>query len=209
MPRRPDQKEWIRKKAVALWAKKGYASTGVAELSEVTGLGKGALYYHIGSKEQLLFEISTEHTLRDIEYAEEVLAMEVSAGEKLRLLSRGLLRNIAENRQEWTVVFQEIGRLKGRNGQLVRERRERYEQQWRAVFEEGVRNGEFRSDHPVLVKGVLGMHNYTYLWLRASGELSPEDVADVFCNTLLEGVLVASPAARADGKSLAGSARRR
>ena len=59
--RRPDQKAFILDEAAKLFAAKGYHATGIADISEAVGLGRGALYHHIRSKEQLLFEISTLH----------------------------------------------------------------------------------------------------------------------------------------------------
>src|SRR5215203_6259009 len=37
-----------------VFARQGYHATGIAELCEVNGFGKGAFYYYIGSKEELL-----------------------------------------------------------------------------------------------------------------------------------------------------------
>ena len=37
-----------------VFARRGYHATGIAELCEVNGLGKGAFYHYIGSKEELL-----------------------------------------------------------------------------------------------------------------------------------------------------------
>ena len=40
-----------------VFARGGYHATGIAELCEVNGFGKGAFYYYIGSKEELLAAI--------------------------------------------------------------------------------------------------------------------------------------------------------
>ena len=40
-----------------VFARRGYHATGIAELCEVNGFGKGAFYYYIGSKEELLAAI--------------------------------------------------------------------------------------------------------------------------------------------------------
>src|SRR4029079_3180928 len=37
-----------------VFARQGYHATGIAELCEVNGFGKGAFYYYVGSKEELL-----------------------------------------------------------------------------------------------------------------------------------------------------------
>ena len=40
-----------------LFARRGYHATGLTELCEANGLGKGTLYHYIGSKERLLVAI--------------------------------------------------------------------------------------------------------------------------------------------------------
>ena len=42
--------------AVRLWAKKGYDATGIADICREADIGKGALYHHVGSKEDILFK---------------------------------------------------------------------------------------------------------------------------------------------------------
>ncbi|WP_030621990.1 TetR/AcrR family transcriptional regulator, partial [Streptomyces fulvoviolaceus] len=45
--------------AAELFARQGYAATSVNDLGRAVGLAKGALYYYIGSKENLLIEIQS------------------------------------------------------------------------------------------------------------------------------------------------------
>ena len=121
-PSRKRQRTEVRKQQIAriaarLFAANGYHSTGMSELSEAVGLGKGALYYHIGSKEELLYEISAEHVQQMVAYGEALVAREdLSAPEKVRSLSRTLLRTISENLPEVTVFFHEIRTLGGEHG---------------------------------------------------------------------------------------------
>ena len=56
-----------------------------------------------------------------------------------------------------------------------------------------VADGEFAASDPVLVKGLLGMHNYSYLWMREDGRLTPEEIADRFCDILLGGLTGVGP----------------
>jgi len=49
-------------------------------------------------------------------------------------------------------------------------------------------NDDGFAPDPVVVKGLLGMHNYSYLWLREDGRLTPEEVGDRFCDVLLAGL---------------------
>jgi hypothetical protein len=74
-------------------------------------------------------------------------------------------------------------------------RRAGYQVIWEGVLADGVERGEFLAPDPVFVKGVLGMHNYSYLWLREDGRLTPEEVGDRFCDVLLAGLNVAGAVA--------------
>ena len=59
----------------------------------------------------------------------------------------------------------------------VNMRRRKYEQRVEAILQAGVDTGEFRAIDPKLTAYAwLGMHNYTYLWLRAGGAVSARDV---------------------------------
>ncbi|HEV7534001.1 MAG TPA: helix-turn-helix domain-containing protein, partial [Acidimicrobiia bacterium] len=47
----------IHRAALELFADKGFHGTGVAEIGERARVQRGALYFHIGSKEELLWEV--------------------------------------------------------------------------------------------------------------------------------------------------------
>src|SRR5687768_8405831 len=51
------RREEIVDTSARVFAQSGYHATGIAELCEVNGLGKGAFYHYIGSKEELLAAI--------------------------------------------------------------------------------------------------------------------------------------------------------
>jgi AcrR family transcriptional regulator len=184
-----DQKERIRRKAAELFARNGYHGTGVQALSEAVGLGRGALYHHIGSKEALVEEIVTPQIHAMIEFGEHLLAEDLPAAEKARRLSRALMRTLADQLAEWTVFQRDAATLRGPVRQRIFAARDRFEDVWASIVEQGVAAGEFRVLDPIAIKGMLGMHNYGYLWIRKRGRLTPEEIADVFCDMLLRGIL--------------------
>lgn len=182
------RKSAIREQAARLFAERGYHATGIGDICDAVGLGRGALYHHIGSKEELLFEISMLGLDELFEVSERIAAEPLPASEKLRRLSRVLMRNIAANRAALTVYFRELDLMSpGYRDRLVA-RRARYQDLWQRILDEGVAAGELEPVDPVLVKGLLGMHNHSYLWLREGGRLAPEEVADRFCDVLLDGL---------------------
>ena len=74
-----------------------------------------------------------------------------------------------------------------------------YESRIEAVFEAGVRKGEFRDLEPWLAaRAWFGMHNYTYLWIRPGGRLSARDAAKPFAEIFMHGMEVSGRDAGAE-----------
>ena len=192
-PRGGDQKEFIREGAAQLFARRGYHATSIQDICDAVGLGRGALYHHIRSKEHLLFEISMLGLDELLEISLEIASQPLTASEKLRKLSRTLMRNIADNRAALTVYLREVDLMSPEYRTPLVERRAGYQALWQRIIDEGVADGEFAASDPVLVKGLLGMHNYSYLWMREDGRLTPEEIADRFCDILLGGLTGVGP----------------
>ena len=61
----------------------------------------------------------------------------------------------------------------------------------------GIDSGEFRAVDPRLTAlAWLGMHNYTYLWLKPGGRLSARDVAKPFADIFIRGITRPNPQKR-------------
>ncbi len=165
----------------------------MSELSKAVGLGKGALYYHIGSKEELLYEISARHVLEMVAFGESLVERDdMSPTDKVRELSRQLMRTISDNLPELTVFFHEFRTLTGERARQLVDLRDRFEDIWARVIKQGVEAGVFRELDPIAIKGLLGLHNYSYIWLAPNGRLSPDEISDVFCELVLNGYLLRS-----------------
>ncbi len=192
-PRRPNRagleaRQRITEAAVRLFAENGYHGTGIEMISSETGIGRGALYHHIGSKENLLFEICDRRMSELLERSHRILASDHGFEARFRELMRSTMRDLADNAREWTVAFQEFKALTGQRKALIQQAREQYEELVDRILREGAEAGEFTPLDPLVTKGVLGLYNYSYAWLRADGERTPEEVADLFTDALLAGI---------------------
>jgi AcrR family transcriptional regulator len=183
------RREAIIDTSARLFASRGYHATGISELCEANGLGKGALYHYIGSKEELLAAIHDRVMDEVMLGADRAAAAGGSASTQLALLGQELVDVIHRYPDHVWVFLHEFPALTGERAAMFRERRRDYERQVELVLEAGVRSGEFRDLDPWLTaRAWLGMHNYTYLWLKAGGHLSARDVARPFAEIFLRGV---------------------
>jgi TetR/AcrR family transcriptional regulator, cholesterol catabolism regulator len=172
-----------------VFARRGYHATGIAELCEVNGLGKGAFYHYIGSKEELLAAIHDRVMDEVMLGADRVAEAGGSPSTRLAMLGDELLAVIHRYPDHVWVFLHEFPALTDERAEQFRGRRREYERRVEAVLQAGVDAGEFREVDPWLTaRAWLGMHNYTYLWLKPGGTVSARDVAKPFADSFIRGI---------------------
>ena len=176
--------------AARLFSERGYHGTSIQHLADALGLQKGSLYSHIGSKEELLFEVVNEGAERFLERGEKALGMEAFATVRLRRLLVSHVETAIEHLDAATVFLNEWRYLSEERRQIVQTKRDRYESIVRQIVEEGIAAGEFRSDANVrfAARLVLSAGNWTYAWFKPGGELGPTEIGERFADLLIRGL---------------------
>jgi len=183
------RREAIIDNSATVIAQRGYHATSTTELCEANELGKGALYYYIGSKEGLLAGIHDRVMDEVMAGADRVAEAGGVPSQQLARLCAELLDVIHRYPDHVWVFLHEFPALTGDRAEQFRRRRRAYERRVEGVLRAGVDAGEFRAVDPKLTaKAWLGMHNYTYLWLKGSGPLSARDVAQPFADLFMRGI---------------------
>jgi AcrR family transcriptional regulator len=184
-----ERRDAIIDTSAIVFARSGYHATGIAELCEVNGFGKGAFYYYIGSKEELLAAIHDRVMDEVMLGADRVAAAGGSPSSQLEMLGTELLDVIHRYPDHVWVFLHEFPALTDERAEQFRTRRREYECRVEGVLRAGVDTGDFRDVDPWLTaRAWLGMHNYTYLWLKAGGSVSARDVAKPFADIFLRGI---------------------
>jgi len=175
--------------SAAVFARQGYHATGIAELCTVNGLGKGAFYHYIESKEELLAAIHDRVMDEVMLGADRVAEAGGTPSAQLAMLGDELLDVIHRYPDHVWVFLHEFPALTAERAAQFRERRREYEHRVEAILQAGIDAGEFRPVDPRLTAlAWLGMHNYTYLWLKAGGPVSAREIAQPFADIFIRGI---------------------
>jgi AcrR family transcriptional regulator len=174
--------------AAELFAARGYDATGVQEISEATGLGRGALYHHIKSKQDVLYHIAVQLLSRTNDRAEAIVAGPGTVEERLAALTEHLMTDLAESRDAWTTSMRDWQALNPERAREVMLLRDRYEDLWQQLLNEGADEGSLRPVDPVLRRGILGMFTSSYRWIEPTGPVSPAEIAQRYLHFILEGI---------------------
>ncbi|MFC6010615.1 TetR/AcrR family transcriptional regulator [Nocardia lasii] len=185
---RTDTRARINAAALALFAERGFHATGVAEIGARADVGRGALYYHIGSKEELLWELLRDYTLLLLEAAERVVAAGAEPVDTLRGLIRGHVELIVTHRLAVAVHLRDADALSPEHAAELQRLRDRLQRQWQDVIDAGRSRGQLRTADHIVTNGLLGMLNSLAYWYRERGAHSPAEIAEILTDTVLSGL---------------------
>ncbi len=167
----------IRDVALRLFALKGFQATGIREIASEAGLTVSALYYYVGTKEELLLDI-----LRDTASSmlTSSLRIEEASGLPEQKLSLLVLLHVwfsGEHAQQMQVANTEFRSLSGEARQQVLELRDRYDAVWREVVTQGSAMGVFQVQNAKLAAiAIIEMCNGVSYWFRSDGDLTLSQV---------------------------------
>jgi AcrR family transcriptional regulator len=176
--------------AARLFSERGYHGTSMRHLGDALGLLRGSLYAHIGSKQDLLYDVVDEGAERFLQRGRRAQALEGSAETRLTAFLVGHAETAIGHIEAATVFLNEWRYLEAERRALINAKRDRYESMARAIISDGISSGEFRADLDVAMAArlVLSAGNWIYTWYRPGGQLSPTAVGEVFVATLVRGL---------------------
>jgi TetR/AcrR family transcriptional regulator, cholesterol catabolism regulator len=182
--------EKVIKAAVHIFMKKGYLGTSMREIASTMGIKAGSLYYHIRSKEELLEKIHDVLIGELLEESKKIISdKNINAKKKFELFTTDLLRIMAYFQPYATVFFRDYHFLSPQFSNQIKKNRENYQEIFRVILREGIKNGEFRNmDVKMTSMGIFGMFMWSYMWIKKNGRLKIEEIAKIFCNTLFRGI---------------------
>ena len=189
---RPPVKERLLHVATRLFARHGFEGTSVQDIVDAAGVTKGAMYHYYGSKDDLLYEVYHQVLTMQTSHLEEIAAGPGTPEERLRAAAVDVVQTSLANLDDMIVFFRSLHMLPDdKQGQVRAERRD-YQEKFKALVEEGVAAGRFRSDisSDIVVHYFLSVVNQLGSWFKPDGSLSPTQVGDLFTELLIGGLAV-------------------
>ncbi len=189
-PSKPDTAARILEVAAELFAAKGYAATTTREIAETAEIERASLYYHITSKETLLYEICHASLV-------EALSVVVSVDTALPPIPRLTqlielhMATILKNRAANLTMLLDMRSLTGPRLDTIVAMRAEYEHSLITWVEEGQRDGSITAQHPprVIALALLNMLNWTLIWYSEGGGSSPSELSELYSSVFFDGAL--------------------
>ncbi len=193
VPSKAEQREQKRQAllrvAARIFNKKGFHNTSLEEIAEELGVTKAALYYYVSGKDELLYECIklTYETGRQARLLAE--AHQGTALERFRIMYRHFMIGLMSTHGAYTTSGDVLALPVEQQREFLEARRvfDRYS---RRLLAEAVKEGSLRDvDVRIASNFFLGAINWILRWHTENETKSPEEIADIFLDLLLNGLL--------------------
>jgi AcrR family transcriptional regulator len=183
------KKQFVVESAARLFRDKGYSATSMRDLAQAVNLKASSLYNYIQSKSEILREICFANAHRFIDSMTEVEQLSGNAREKIEVLLR-LHIQVATQDVTSVMAFNDEWRHLEEPylSEFVALRRD-YENRFRAIIEQGMRQGEFKvMDSSIPLFTLFSAVRWIHDWYKPNRSVTSTELENEVIRLLLEGM---------------------
>lgn len=182
----------------------GYERASMNDVAVETGADRASVYYYFKSKHDLFHAVIIDAVQHLVESAERIAAADLAAAERIRQLVVELMQAYTDHYPYLYVYVQEDMTKLAKNDEssrILRRFARRFTNAVEGMVASGIETGQFKSGlDPVLAtNAVLGALNWSHRWFKPGHTMQPQQVADVFIEIFLHG-MVNAPVRAAGGR---------
>lgn len=185
------RKEQIFRTAAELFREKGYVASSMRDLAQKLGIEAASLYSHIRSKEEILHNICFDMAAEFRKSLEEVEKQKnLTASERLR---RGIMGHVQVMARDLTASAVFMNEHRHLSQPFLRDfllLRINYINRFKAIIEDGVRSGEFKSniDVKLAVMTLFSSFNWMPQWYDPGGVVDSVELGRQLNDVLVNGL---------------------
>ena len=188
LPRTTAKRADILRSAAVAFHRRGFTGASVREIADTLHMTKSNLYYYFKNKEEILYFCHDYSLDILLELLAEVEKDDRPPDAKLRRLVEGFVHMIIDELHGNALTL-DIQELSPRLLRKVIAKRDRFEQGFRGLIQEGIEQGVFPSGDPKLLTfAILGAVNWITRWYDPRGAATSETIACTFADFVLAGL---------------------
>ena len=181
--------------AASVFREFGFEKATVDEIAQRTNLDRASLYYYFKGKRELFREMVGSATFSNVEIAETIAAGDAGPASKLRQLITEIFDSYERHYPYLFVYLQEdMNRLTVDDSEWsekILELNRRFDLAVTGIVSDGIESGVFQSKGgpKLIMAALIGMCNWSHRWFRVDGPMRGTEIADIFCDMVLNGLL--------------------
>lgn len=184
-----EKHDLILTEAAKLFRQKGFGGTGMRDLAAQLGMEAASMYYHIGSKDEILEKICFQVANNYLEHLEEIETKDFSYIDKLKELIRFHVRMMIVNGPEVSVTNHDWKYLTKEKLSEFKELRKLYEVRLETLISAGISAGELATVNPqVALFTILSSLRWVEYWWKPQRGISAKELENNIIILLLKGI---------------------
>lgn len=190
-------RETILATAVQQFAEYGYHAASLRDIAGIVGIKAASIYHHYPNKQSLLVEIMTTHMQRLNSQLERILQECEHPRERLHRAIANHVYLHTSHKYEFFIIDTEIRALDDEHRIRIITLRDQYDALLQELLRDGMERGIFRqSDLKVTSYALIAMCTQVASWFRPGGRLTVQQVIDIYCQMITQGLDIMSDSAR-------------
>ncbi len=176
-----------------LLAARGYAGTSMEEIAQAAGTRAGSLYYHFDSREQLVEEVllsGARAAMNHTRSAVDALSPDATARQRLETAIVAHVAFILERSPAALASSRAVGQLPMSLAEPLHALFREYGAYFAGLFQAAVDEGSLDDtvDLSAARMLVVGAANWTAEWFDSGGAATPDEVGELLCRLLFDGI---------------------
>ncbi|TMC20642.1 MAG: TetR/AcrR family transcriptional regulator [Chloroflexi bacterium] len=183
-------RENILAAAVQLFAEYGYHAAPLRDIARLAGIQAASIYHHYPNKQSLLVEIMETYMRRLNSRLEQILHEYHDPHQRLQAAITNHIQLHTSYKAEFFIIDTEMRAVEVENRAYILSLRDTYDALLQELLTDGMERGVFRAtDVKVTSYAIIAMCTQVATWFRHGGRLSVQQVIDIYCQMITQGLL--------------------
>lgn len=182
----------IINECTALFDSKGFKETSIQDIVDNIGVTKGTFYYYFKSKQELLRGIHLSFISDLLKKQEEIIndSNKNSHDKLYDNINLIISKMTTDEGKSARIAFREMRHLEEAHLDEIKTKRKEFRLNLEKLLIEGIAKGELKDTvrPDILSFAILGMANHSYYWYQPDGELTEEELVNLYNEILLNGI---------------------
>lgn len=184
-----NRKQQILNTAAQLFKERGYSAVTMRDLAAAMDMKAASLYNHISGKQEILSQLILEIAYEFTHGMKAVKMDNVSAFAKAEQLIALHIKIALNYTNSLAIMNNDWMHLEGQSYQEYIQLRKNYEMDFKAILEDGIAKGEFKSLHTeTMLFNLLSTLRSIYLWIPKKSATEVADLKKELPTILLTGL---------------------
>lgn len=186
-----DTKDKILDAAVKEFAENGFHQTSVSAIAKEAGLGKGTLYWHFSSKDELFIEIIKREGEKSLKIVEDIVQKEKSPEEKIKDFIEFRLKWMYENKKQTQMFINNENYINQDFKDALFSIHFKVVEKLKRIIETGIAEGKFRNgSSEEITLAVIGVANGMAASILIDDDINLEQIINFAYRFVLDGISI-------------------